>query len=201
MHCAVNQAAGHLSRYFRARGNSDGDIARLHLRADVPLPGRKDAVRLELTAIATLQARHTVGAMLPQYAVTWAPEHNGPYPTFSGELKIESEDYASFDLVLEGRYEPPLGMVGAAFDAVVGHRIAESTARNLLATIADSIEAEFLAVESTKAEARKLAERMPTAEQRRNRRRSRTNPYRRRWLSFLRWACSSSSAGLLCSRS
>jgi hypothetical protein len=91
--------------------------------------------------------------------VTWAPERSGPYPTFTGDLAIESaDDYNSFYLVLNGTYEPPLGAVGAAFDAVVGHRIAENTARNLLAVIADSIEADFVAVEETKAQTRRNME-------------------------------------------
>ena len=60
--------------------------------------------------------------------------------------------------MLNGSYEPPLGAVGAAFDAVVGHKIAENTARNLLAVIADSIEADFVAVEESKPGARRETE-------------------------------------------
>ncbi len=151
VHCSINQAAGHLTRYFKARGNSDGDVARLSLRAEVPLPGLKETMRLERTAIATLVPRRKAGEMLPHYAVSWAPENGGPYPTFTGDLAIESgDDYDSFYLVLNGEYEAPLGSVGAAFDAVVGHRIATMSARNLLATIADSIEADFVAVERAK---------------------------------------------------
>ena len=159
VHCSVNQAARHLARYFKARGNSDGEVARLSLRAEVPVPGSKGKMQLERTAIATLVPRHKPGEMTPHYGVTWAPEAVGPYPTFTGDLAIESgDDYQSFYLALHGTYEPPLGALGAAFDAVVGHRIAEMTARNLLAVIADSIEADFLAVERTKADARNRAE-------------------------------------------
>ncbi|MGD0474886.1 MAG: hypothetical protein ABSB70_16950 [Candidatus Velthaea sp.] len=159
VHCSVNQAARHLARYFKARGNSDGEVARLSLRAEVPVPGSKAPMRLERTAIATLVPRHKPGDIMPHYAVTWAPERTGPYPTFSGDLAIESsDDYNSFYLVLSGTYEPPLGAVGAAFDAVVGHKIAQNTARNLLAMIADSIEADFVAVEETKAETRRNME-------------------------------------------
>ncbi len=157
VHCSVNQASLHLARYFRARGNSDGDIARLNLRADVQVPG-SNTFRLERTAIATLTPLHARGEMLPHYAVNWTPERSGPYPTFNGDLAIENaDDYHSFYLVLKGTYEPPLGVLGAAFDAVVGHRIAELTARNLLATIADSIEADFTVVETSKAQARAKA--------------------------------------------
>jgi hypothetical protein len=159
VHCSINQAEGHLARYFKARGNSDGDVAKLSLRAEVPVPGSKEGVRLERTAIATITVRHTPGDMLPHYAVTWAAERGGPFPTFNGDLAIEAgDDYASFYLVLRGSYEPPLGAVGAAFDAVVGHRIAVLTARNLISVIADSIEADFVAVERTKAGLRERAE-------------------------------------------
>ncbi|GAC1565861.1 MAG: hypothetical protein NVS3B17_23490 [Vulcanimicrobiaceae bacterium] len=155
VHCSVNQAARHLTRYFAARGNSEGDSARVHLRAEVPIPGVRGGVGLERTAIATLSPSHTPGDMLPHYAVTWLPEMSGPYPRFAGTLSVAGdEDYDSFDLVLEGSYQPPLGAVGVAFDAVVGHRIAQSTARNLLATIADSIEADFRDIESVKAASR-----------------------------------------------
>lgn len=49
------------------------------------------------------------------------------------------DDYDLSPFILKGTYQPPLGVFGAAFDAVVGHRIAQMTARSLIATIADSI--------------------------------------------------------------
>ncbi len=69
---------------------SCGDVARLSLRAKVPLQGSQESMRLERTAIATIVARHMAGEMLPHYGVTWAPEHPGPYPTFAGDRAIES---------------------------------------------------------------------------------------------------------------
>jgi hypothetical protein len=97
VHCSVNQAPRQLLHYFQARGNKEGNVARLNLRAEVPLPGSQDGVRLERTAIATIVARHMPGEMLPHYGVTWAPEYAGPYPTFAGDLAIEiGDDYDSF---------------------------------------------------------------------------------------------------------
>ena len=85
-------------------------------------------------------SRHA-GDMTPRYAVAWAPEEPGPFPLFAGELQVENaEDYDAFWLVLRGAYEPPLGLVGAAFDYIVGSRIAATCARNLLTEIAESIE-------------------------------------------------------------
>ena len=89
--------------------------------------------------------------MTPRYSVAWAPEDPGPFPLFAGELRVENaEDYDAFWLVLEGSYEPPLGLVGAAFDRIAGARIAAICARNLLARIADEIETEFTEDEARK---------------------------------------------------
>jgi hypothetical protein len=44
---------------------------------------------------------------------------------------------------LEGGYEPPLGAIGKAFDAAIGHKIAESTADDLLNVIGERIEHDF----------------------------------------------------------
>ena len=76
----------------------------------------------------------------------------GPFPLFAGELQVENaEDYDAFWLVLDGSYEPPFGIAGAAFDRIVGVRIATICARNLLAHIAETIESHYGADEARKA--------------------------------------------------
>src|SRR5579862_6483989 len=58
----------------------------------------------------------------------WEPVGGGPYPEFEGELRIEfGKDGVSPALLVEGRYTPPLGVAGQAFDAVLGSRIAAIT--------------------------------------------------------------------------
>ncbi|HTX59095.1 MAG TPA: hypothetical protein VMH02_05405, partial [Verrucomicrobiae bacterium] len=65
--------------------------------------------------------------------VSWTPSGGGPYPDFEGHLTVRAdEDYKTCILELEGTYTPPLGAVGAAFDAMIGSRIASATARELL---------------------------------------------------------------------
>lgn len=49
------------------------------------------------------------------------------YPMTANETRLE----------LSGRYEPPLGAIGEAIDAVVGHRIAEASVHRFLADVAD----------------------------------------------------------------
>jgi hypothetical protein len=154
--CPPAQSAHRLRDFFREHGKGDGDTAKLPLFLEIGVPGIRETLRLERSVIVTLQSAHLAGDMESRYRVQWAPEKPGPFPLFSGELRVEGdEDYNAFYLVLEGSYEPPLGLIGAGFDAVVGARIAAACARNLLSQIADSIEDNFAIDEARKAPANK----------------------------------------------
>ena len=64
--------------------------------------------------------------------VSWAPKDGGPYPAFTGILSV-AEDAAGWSRIeIDGTYSPPFGIAGAAFDAAIGHRIAQGTATELL---------------------------------------------------------------------
>ncbi|MGA3036579.1 MAG: hypothetical protein ABSE64_03760 [Vulcanimicrobiaceae bacterium] len=78
----------------------------------------------------------------------WEPEGGGPFPTFTGTLKMHPLGNDS-EIVLSGEYQPPLGIVGEAFDAVIGKRIAEATCQVLLDTLQQELEADFSAVKET----------------------------------------------------
>jgi hypothetical protein len=152
VNCPLPQAAQRLESFFRAHGNAAGDTARIRLQANVAPPGAPEYT-VERPVIATMQLRYVDGDMEPRYRIQWAPEGGGPYPLFAGELTIGGEDdYDSFRLTLSGAYEPPLGLAGAAFDAVAGHTIAERAASRLLAEIKTAIEAEFRSAERAKSE-------------------------------------------------
>ena len=80
----------------------------------------------------------------------WQPV-SGLYPVFDGTLAIRAdESYASAILELSGGYEPPLGLAGMAFDAIIGQRIAHETARELLRKLAGTIEKQYRATENEK---------------------------------------------------
>jgi hypothetical protein len=87
------------------------------------------------------------------WTVQWSPVGGGPYPDFEGTLTVRAdEDYTSSVLELQGTYQPPLGIAGAAFDAVAGSRIASATAREFLATVGRNIEERFKSDEAAKGE-------------------------------------------------
>jgi hypothetical protein len=75
--------------------------------------------------------------------IQWAPHEGGLYPVFKGILSVEETGGNFCRLDLDGSYEPPLGMAGAMFDAVVGHRIAVATSRQLLDDIKTGFELAF----------------------------------------------------------
>lgn len=90
------------------------------------------------------------------WTIQWSPKESNLYPSFSGSLCIRAdENWETAVLELSGEYEPPLGVAGAAFDAVIGKRIAEVTAITLLGEIAKSMEKRYDAEEAQKAELRK----------------------------------------------
>lgn len=67
--------------------------------------------------------------------VSWTPKGGGPYPAFSGTMTIADEGVGWSRIEIDGAYTPPFGVFGAAFDATIGHRIAEATTAELLAHI------------------------------------------------------------------
>ncbi|MGA2392191.1 MAG: hypothetical protein ABSH03_02435 [Candidatus Lustribacter sp.] len=69
--------------------------------------------------------------------VSWHPV-SGPYPSFHGKLYAWRGDTRSCRLEIEGNYEPPGGIAGAAFDAILGHRIAAESIHDLLDRFKDA---------------------------------------------------------------
>jgi|SRR5579872_834458 len=78
----------------------------------------------------------------------WEPAGGGPFPTFNGTMKMHPIGLNT-EIVLSGEYQPPFGVVGEAFDAVIGKRIAEATAKMLLEMLQQELEADFSAVKET----------------------------------------------------
>lgn len=66
------------------------------------------------------------------------------YPEFEGELTVRADEtYETSRLELRGSYRPPGGIAGAAFDLVVGGRIASATAVALLHRIGDEMQTRY----------------------------------------------------------
>jgi hypothetical protein len=69
--------------------------------------------------------------------VEWkGAKHPGLFPTMRAELSVYPLTATETQLDFGGTYDPPMGPVGDALDAVVGHRIAEASVHRFLADVA-----------------------------------------------------------------
>jgi len=134
--CPYHLARGYLHDSVADQAQS-GKEGKLRLTASVP------GVALEKEVLVTF-----AGAIDPMHFdqpwhIHWKPQA-GPYPEFDGELTVRSDEtYRSSVLELCGRYRPPGGVLGAAFDWAAGSRIARITARELLQRIGTEMEARY----------------------------------------------------------
>ncbi len=134
---SVDDAQSRLDAYLASLRGQDG-IARMRLR--VPLAS--DGVQLSLDREVCVEAARARDDNLNDLIrISWKPEGSVVFPIFEGTLVVWGEDdpKASF-IEIDGRYTPPFGAAGQMFDAVIGHRIAQQTARELLNDLKAAVE-------------------------------------------------------------
>jgi len=84
------------------------------------------------------------GAGMTRLQVDWkAASAPGLFPLMKAELAVYPLTATETQLDFSGRYEPPLGWLGTAVDAVVGHRIAEASVHRFLAEVAHYLRTEL----------------------------------------------------------
>ncbi len=99
-------------------------------------------LQLEHDVEVQLNSARDVAGLEYRVGVSWQPTGTRLLPSFTGLLRFQwDENYGNTWLVIEGNYEPPLGAVGRAFDAVVGEKIARNTLRALLDELRVALEA------------------------------------------------------------
>jgi hypothetical protein len=95
------------------------------------LPFRMFATRksaIERRVIAIFFPLQSLGDGHSTYSVSWSAQGGGPFPEFAGALAVAQLPCDDcFGLIISGHYEPPLGTIGALFDANLGHRIARGS--------------------------------------------------------------------------
>lgn len=78
-----------------------------------------------------------LGGPLTRIPVSWeAAKHPQFFPLMSGELTVYPLTATETQLDFLGRYDPPLGVLGGAMDALVGHRIAEASVHRFIGDVA-----------------------------------------------------------------
>ncbi len=69
-------------------------------------------------------------------------ESPGFFPTMKAELTIYPLSPTETQIDLRGHYEPPMGIVGGAIDAIVGHRIAEASVHRFVSAVVERLRQE-----------------------------------------------------------
>jgi hypothetical protein len=136
--CSADDCAHYLDAFVAQRRAS----AEHSVRLEIGVPVADLALRREV--IATLIPR-AVGAStsethIARYDLGWEADKGGPYPAFAGTLTVAPGGDERSTLELAGSYQPPAGIIGQAFDAAMGRRIATATLRALLDTLKEGID-------------------------------------------------------------
>lgn len=123
-------------------------------RISIVVPFRKLGINTNLgverdvdVSFVTLRGHKGERQLHDELQLNWEPSGGGPFPVFNGRLKMQPLS-ADTELILSGDYEPPGGMLGEAFDAVIGKRIAEATAQTLLEQLKEDLEDDFAAMKA-----------------------------------------------------
>ena len=137
----ANRAEQLLLDYFESRRNAQGAIA-YPLRVPLEDFGLPERVSLMHEATISITKGRDAANLNDAYAVAWYPEDRSAFPTFNGELIVcAGADGGAPYLELSGTYEPPRGAAGEAFDAALGHLIAQRTAHAFLLDVARGLRA------------------------------------------------------------
>ena len=93
-------------------------------------------VAIRVGAPIEIVDEHT-GQAATRIPIEWeAAERPGLFPLMRGELAIYPITATETQLDFGGGYQPPMGVVGEALDAVVGHRIADASIHRFLSDVA-----------------------------------------------------------------
>lgn len=72
-------------------------------------------------------------------AIVWHAKMTAPFESLRAQLTVYPLSDEETELELHGWYTPPLGVLGSAADALVGHRLVEATVHRLLDEVCDRL--------------------------------------------------------------
>jgi hypothetical protein len=132
----VKDPAGVLRAATNAAASRAQDVAAaLHVNIGPLAIGAEIAVTVGEISERTYDAPISRITHIP---IEWsAAQRAALFPIMDAELLVYPLTATETQLDFLGRYEPPLGIVGGALDAMAGHRIAEASVHRLVADIAN----------------------------------------------------------------
>jgi hypothetical protein len=111
------------------------EVAGVKLSRDITL--QVGDIREEKTGTSEL-------SRITRVPLTWqAAESPGLFPVMTAELSVYPLSPTETQVELHGQYDPPLGVLGLALDAVVGHRIAEASIHRFVHAVVERLRQEL----------------------------------------------------------
>ncbi len=96
-------------------------------------------ISISVKSIAEHPATATTGPSTVMHLEWEAANRKDLFPFMKAELSIYALTGTETQLDFSGVYEPPLGTLGSAMNAVVGHRIAESSVHRFVSDVAEHL--------------------------------------------------------------
>jgi len=132
---ALSGDAGQLFAAATRAASSRAESVAAQLRVNVA--GLEVAKDIAITVRDPEEARGADGAPVTKLALEWeAADSPRLFPFMRADLSIYPLTATETQLDFAGRYEPPLGPLGTAMNAMVGHRIAEASVHRFLQDVA-----------------------------------------------------------------
>jgi len=119
--------------FRHATAAAEAHCATLHVRVGAIDVGTDVAIQI---AVVT-HDQTAFGVPATQLTLGWSAVTNPRlFPTMVATFSMFALTATETQLEIEGHYEPPMGKLGEAFDAVVGHRLAEASVTRFIQEVA-----------------------------------------------------------------
>lgn len=99
---------------------------------------------VKIVVRAVHERESSLGDRKTELELAWtAKTAAGLFPSMEATLSLYPLSGHETQLELDGRYRPPLGVVGNAIDAVIGHRLAQASVLRFVQDVAARVNAEL----------------------------------------------------------
>lgn len=108
----------------------------------VQLAGIEIGKEIHIEVCGSLDAKHPSSSAVRETLIElrWSAVGSASlFPTMKAQLAIYPLSSTETQLDLKGTYEPPLGLLGAAIDAIILHRVAEASVHRFILDVAQQL--------------------------------------------------------------
>jgi hypothetical protein len=90
--------------------------------------------------IGAVREEGSLGSRVTHIELEWhAAESPGLFPMMKADLRIYALSPTETQIELSGEYDPPMGALGGAIDAVLGHRLAEASVHRFVRAVVERL--------------------------------------------------------------